>query len=228
MDNIPVILREEGDIDNNEYDQIIDQKKWKLRADLMTDRVLIRNASEDQIMRLIDLLKKHKLKDLESITFTTDHYKERKAFLKSLFTQIKAAGGLVVKNDKILMIYRNKKWDLPKGKLEREESQEEGAVREVEEECGVRVKLVDKICTTYHTYLLNGKGILKKNLWYLMECENDSDMKPQIEEGIEEVRWMDHREVRKCLYNTFPSIREVFQVYYENQKVDVTKLQKDA
>ena len=80
-------------------------------------------------------------------------------------TQIGAAGGLV-KNEagEYLFIYRNDKWDLPKGKIEKAERVKDAAVREVEEECGIKVsKLEEKICKTYHVYIYKGEVVLKKN-----------------------------------------------------------------
>jgi 8-oxo-(d)GTP phosphatase len=144
--------------------------------------------------------------------------KASKEYIKSKFEIIKAAGGLVEKGGKLLMIYRLQKWDLPKGKLDKKETPEDGAVREVEEECNIKVKLGEKICSTWHTYTRNGKGILKKTHWYQMFCEDDSELKPQIEEDIEEVRWMDAREIRQALYNSYPSIRNVFHNYYKQFK----------
>ena len=93
--------------------------------------------------------------------------KDAKEFLKSVVnsvTLIEAAGGLVM-NEKgeYLFIYRNDKWDLPKGKIEKEEKVKEAAVREVEEECGIKVSaLGQKLCKTYHVYLGRGEVVLKR------------------------------------------------------------------
>ena len=88
----------------------------------------------------------------------------------SKFIMIEAAGGLVFNKDgHILMIFRNGKWDLPKGKLEIGESVEECAKREVEEECGIYgLDIIEKLLDTYHTYKLKGNKILKKTYWYKM------------------------------------------------------------
>ena len=94
-----------------------------------------------------------------------------KTITKSV-TLIKAAGGLVKNlNGEYLFIYRNDKWDLPKGKVEKNERVKEAAVREVEEECGIKVdKLGDKICKTYHVYINKGDVVLKKTHWFDMKC----------------------------------------------------------
>ena len=76
--------------------------------------------------------------------------------LKNKIKLIKAAGGLVKNGDgDYLFIYRLGKWDLPKGKVEENEKMWEAAVREVEEECGIKINyLGKKITTSYHTYFL--------------------------------------------------------------------------
>jgi len=105
----------------------------------------------------------------------------------SLFTVVEAAGGLV-ENDKnqFLFIYRRKFWDLPKGKFEKNETRKETAVREVQEETGVKgIKLKSKIATTYHVFKTKtGKKILKKSYWFHMKVR-DQKLKPQKEEDIE-------------------------------------------
>lgn len=186
----------------------------------LEDDVLIRDASVEQIDTLMRIMKEKKLKKLESVTFTVNDHKSVKHFVKSKFKIIKAGGGIVRKDDKVLLIYRLKKWDLPKGKLDKNETVPKGALREVEEECNVKVKLGDKICSTWHTYTRNGKRILKKTTWFTMPCIDDSKMKPQMEENIEEVRWMNSREVRQAMYNSYPSIRHVFNQYYKMYAVE--------
>jgi 8-oxo-dGTP pyrophosphatase MutT (NUDIX family) len=139
---------------------------------------------------------------------------DAKAFLKSIIaniTLIEAAGGLV-KNDEghYLFIYRNDKWDLPKGKIEKDEQVKTAAVREVEEECGIQVsKLGKKICKTYHAYINKGEVVLKKTHWYSMRYKGIGKLKPQKEEGITDVRWFRKGHIDAILMNTFPSILDV-------------------
>jgi 8-oxo-dGTP pyrophosphatase MutT (NUDIX family) len=130
---------------------------------------------------------------------------------KRSITLIEAAGGLVKNNKGLyLFIYRNDKWDLPKGKLEKGESVKEGALREVEEECGITVeKAGKKICKTYHMYTSKGQVVLKKSHWYKMKYKGKDKLKPQTEEGITEVRWFEANDTAMILENTFPSITEV-------------------
>ncbi|MAO71278.1 MAG: hypothetical protein CMD02_02065 [Flavobacteriales bacterium] len=124
---------------------------------------------------------------------------------------IEAAGGLVF-NDKnqILMIFRNGKWDLPKGKIELGESTEDAAIREVEEECGIDNLQIDyKLINTYHIYNLNGFNILKKTFWFKMITSTLKSPKPQLNEGITRVEWCDNKRVSICLRNTYGTIKDV-------------------
>jgi len=124
---------------------------------------------------------------------------------------IEAAGGLVFNNDgDILMIFRNGKWDLPKGKLEIGESVEECAIREVEEECGILDLIIEnKIKDTYHTYVLEGENILKKTYWYKMKTDYSAKLVPQIEEGITKASWVDKDQISKKLKNSYGNISDV-------------------
>ena len=137
------------------------------------------------------------------------------ASFKSNFEIIKAAGGLVVNNQRVLMIFRNGKWDLPKGKLEVGESIDVCAKREVQEECGLNdLEIVDKLMNTYHTYEHKGQSILKETHWYLMTSSQSDGMSPQIEEGIEKVIWARKEDVNIHLENTYENIKRVFEKYY--------------
>ena len=122
-----------------------------------------------------------------------------------------AAGGYVKnKKGEILFIKRNGIWDLPKGKLENNESLFECAEREVEEECGVnQLTIKEKRCETYHTYKLNGISYLKHTHWYNFECDYKGLLVPQTSEGIELVKWVNQTEIKSHLRNSFKSIQEV-------------------
>ena len=126
---------------------------------------------------------------------------------KKKFKIIEAAGGVVLNNKKeILFIYRLDKWDLPKGKVEKGESIQETAIREVQEECGItKVKLEDFICKTYHIYRYDDKEILKISHWFKM-FSNETDLIPQLEEDITKVAWKNIDEIKTALKNTYPNI----------------------
>jgi len=125
------------------------------------------------------------------------------------FRIIEAAGG-VVDNSKgeILFIFRNGIWDLPKGKIENNESIKEAALREVEEECGIKqLKLDTLIDKTYHIYKMNDQYILKITHWFLMHSDFEGEFFPQLEEGITKVQWVSRQNLTKVLVNTFANIR---------------------
>ncbi|WP_295795812.1 NUDIX domain-containing protein [Mucilaginibacter sp.] len=139
---------------------------------------------------------------------------DAKAFLKAIKKSvrlIKAAGGLVKnEDDEYLFIFRNNKWDLPKGKIEKQEGTKEAAVREVEEECGIKVSKLDElVCKTYHSYLYKGEVVLKKTWWFNMRCRGQKNLVPQKEEGITDVRWFKKEDIGPIVENTFPSIMDV-------------------
>lgn len=131
----------------------------------------------------------------------------------SHFKQIDAAGGVILNDNRhILWIFRNGKWDLPKGKVESKESIMNAAIREVKEECSVDdIRLGPILGKTYHIYRFNGLNILKSSYWYGMTCSGEQSLKPQIEEGITKVIWADTKQHRKCLTNTYSSISELLK-----------------
>jgi len=130
------------------------------------------------------------------------------------FKIIKAAGGLVFYNEKILFIYRNKKWDLPKGKLENNESIKSCALREVKEECGIKnLKIIDFIGETYHIYMHSNELTLKVTYWYSMNSFVQENLQPQIEEGIEKVEWKNIRQTKNLLSSTYPNISKIIKKF---------------
>ena len=136
-------------------------------------------------------------------------------WLAQYFQVVEAAGGVVSQDSHTLMIHRLGKWDLPKGKLMPGEEYATAAVREVEEECNVRVQCLDELCTTWHTYIRQEAKILKKTVWYAMTCLDDKDMQPQQEEGIDKVAWMEEDAVAQALQQSYASIRHVWQAYHD-------------
>ena len=139
---------------------------------------------------------------------------EPKSYLKKITQSlplIRAAGGLVRNEDKAyLFIFRNGKWDIPKGKVEKQEKVKQAAVREVEEECGIKVSsLEERICKTYHAYQYKGEVVLKKTYWFNMNCKGQNKLVPQTEEGITDARWIKKEDISLITDNTFPSIMDV-------------------
>jgi 8-oxo-dGTP pyrophosphatase MutT (NUDIX family) len=137
----------------------------------------------------------------------------KKAFFKK-FTLIQAAGGLVQNEKKeILIIFRRGKWDLPKGKLDKGEKLEECAVREVEEETGLRrVKLLSPLTITYHTYHEGARFVLKESHWFNMQVKGVQKLIPQTSEDIHEIKWVAKDALSSYLKNSFPSVTDVFEL----------------
>lgn len=128
---------------------------------------------------------------------------------------ITAAGGIVRKGEEYLFIKRFGKWDIPKGKLEKLEDPQLGAIREIKEECGISNPVVEKfICETYHTYREKNKSTLKKTYWYGMSYEGEEELVPQSEEGISKVKWFKKTKLDKVRSNTYESILEVMDAYF--------------
>lgn len=133
-------------------------------------------------------------------------------YFSDQFKIIKAGGGKVFnKKNEILFIYRNDKWDLPKGKIEKGESIEEAAIREVEEETGVeQLKIEKPLETTYHIYKYKKKYVLKISYWFKMRSEFIGELYPQEEEGITRVEWLANIEIENALKNTYKNIKLLF------------------
>jgi len=126
---------------------------------------------------------------------------------------IKAAGGLVKNGEgQYLFIHRLGKWDLPKGKVEEDEKMKEAALREVEEECGIKINyLGKKIETTYHCYTMRGKFVLKQTKWYEMGVNKIPKLTPQLEEDIDQAIWVKKANLDKIKNDTYPLILDVIQ-----------------
>ena len=126
------------------------------------------------------------------------------------YKMIFASGGVVFNNEKLLMIYRNGFWDLPKGKMEPNECESECAVREVKEECGIdSLRVIKFLKYTYHTYVEDGQHILKKTSWYLMSSDFKKKLIPQKSEGISMAIWVSKNEIRYKLDNSFENIKDL-------------------
>ena len=138
--------------------------------------------------------------------------KLEKHFLKR-FPMVEASGGLVKHNDgRYLFIFRNNKWDLPKGKIEKREVIINAAMREVSEETAVADLIVTKpLPTTYHIYKANGKFKLKLTHWYLMKTKYQGVLIPQIEENIQKAVWKTKEEIPELLENAYENIKTVVE-----------------
>jgi 8-oxo-dGTP pyrophosphatase MutT (NUDIX family) len=149
------------------------------------------------------------------------YYPDEKEILKKVKEKIpvkRAGGGLVYNNiGEVLFIFRNGKWDLPKGGCEKNEEIEDSAIREVEEETGVdQLKITKKLQKTYHVFKRNGKYRLKITHWYEMKTNFTGTPIPQENEGIEKVAWLNPEQIKEAMKNSYENIKLLFEEEYEN------------
>jgi 8-oxo-dGTP diphosphatase len=116
---------------------------------------------------------------------------------------IEAAGGVVVHNGEVALVHRPRydDWTLPKGKLDRGESFEDAAVREVEEETGLRARLVRELPGTNY----RARGRPKIVRYWLMEVEHEGPFTPNDE--TDQLRWVSPGEALRLL--TYDRDRDV-------------------
>jgi len=144
------------------------------------------------------------------------YYPDEKVILKKLKEKIpvqRAGGGLVYnKNGEVLFIFRNGKWDLPKGGKEKREKMKLTAMREVEEETGVdNLIITKKLQKTYHIFKRNGIYKLKITQWYEMKTDFEGTPVGQLEEGIEKVAWLNPEQIQEAMKNSYENIKLVFE-----------------
>ena len=131
-----------------------------------------------------------------------------KKFL-SLLPNVIAGGGKVHnKKGEILFIFRNGKWDLPKGKAELKETINETALREVEEETGVfGLSIVKPLEITYHIFKRMGQFYIKVTYWFKMYSDYEGELIPQEKEGITKAKWISETKLTKVLNNSYANIK---------------------
>jgi 8-oxo-dGTP pyrophosphatase MutT (NUDIX family) len=180
------------------------------------DAVFIDECSTQAINAFLHEIKKEQFH--AGVMIDKDFEKLKKAFFHH-FTVIEAAGGIVQNSDKdFLFIYRLGKWDLPKGKVEAGEDLEACAIREVEEETNTTdLTLKKKVGETYHAYNAFGKHYLKTSHWYFMVCPAEQKSAPQTEENITEIKWTHAKNIRELMENTYPSIKDILNVFFDTK-----------
>ncbi len=164
---------------------------------------------------IVQMLKSKKVKMLYLY-----HSKEDKLwyYFLNMFKLVEAAGGLVrnLETNHFLFIFRNKKWDLPKGRINKNEEVKNAAIREVEEETGVEnLSIIKPLNTTYHIFKKNRKYRLKKTFWYLMETNYNGELTPETKEGIEKANWIDKKLITSLESKMYQNINLVISDYLD-------------
>nr|WP_321358460.1 NUDIX domain-containing protein [uncultured Draconibacterium sp.] len=179
-------------------------------------RILTENSGIDDIMGWLS-----EFENSDMTETVVEHPEVELLFqnFRSALLQIDAAGGVVKCDGKLLFIFRNGKWDLPKGKIDKGEDNETAALREVEEECGItNHSIVKALPSTYHIYKSPykktfGQWIFKETFWFEMEYNGDETPTPQQEEGITKVRWFHPNELDVVLENTYENLKALIELY---------------
>ena len=175
----------------------------KLEKETYFKNYLLETVSMVKVIRLLNTT------DVKEVRLI-HHNKEKllKLFLKKLPNVVAGGGKVINAKGEILFIYRNDKWDLPKGKTEGKESIENTALREVEEETGVAgLKIVKPLETTYHIFKRNGRNKIKITYWFEMETSFNGVLFPQEDEGITKVEWLNEKKSKKALENSYANIK---------------------
>ncbi len=151
------------------------------------------------------------LKNSHSIAITNGDFAVIFTELKTMFHYIEAAGGFIEKENKFLFIHRHGRWDLPKGKLEKKETIENAAIRECEEECGIKeLKIIKPLHSTFHIYAHKNSFALKQSYWFYMISSYNKALVPQTEEDIDRVEWFTKTEIEATiLSDTYFTISDV-------------------
>ena len=179
---------------------IISDKKSDLKNSLIIDPKLVEN---------LDLPKLLTKKKINSLGVFSNEFEVIINIFKKKFPEVIAAGGKVINNkSEILFIYRNKKWDLPKGKVEKNEIISETALREVKEETGIKnLSIIRPLDKTYHIFKRGGKNYLKTTYWFEMKSDFKGKFKPQKKEGITRVEWIGIENLSSVLPKSYANIR---------------------
>lgn len=182
-----------------------------------SNSVIVFIKNDEALMEAFEYFKSHP--SAIDMTLCTDTPEQAYNHIIQRYELINAAGGLIINEaEQFLLIRRNERWDLPKGKQEPEEPIESTAIREVCEECGIRqemIKIEKFLCRTAHIYNVYGPENLKHTYWYLMRTLSDVELTPQSDEGIQQIIWVKKEDMLLYLEETYPSIREVFQAFNE-------------
>jgi len=196
------------------YKVFIDHKPiiFVHKNDLSTGNLQFKSKKIKKLKELKNLMVEAEIDKPLYLTSKRPEEEFKRLFAKYKF--IEAAGGIVQRKDSFLIIKRKGFWDIPKGKIEKDESIEVACVREIMEECGIDGhEIISPLVNTYHTMKWNGKKALKKTYWFMLSYNGPITTTPQLEEDITEVKWMSREELLSIRGNTFGSINDVLDAF---------------
>lgn len=172
-------------------------------------------GKKKMLKQYLDLLDKNRT--VRAVVIYSENLEALWSDFQACFKVLEAAGGFVQNaENELLVFFRRGSWDLPKGKIDDGETPEQAAIREVQEETGLVNLVLEKFIThTYHTYELKGERILKKTWWYRMKT-TDSQVVPQTEEDIEEIRWVEPKSWLAAEAAVYGNIRDLIELAVKN------------
>ncbi|MDC1372272.1 NUDIX domain-containing protein [Flavobacteriaceae bacterium] len=191
--------------------QVFYKKKIILLTDVFKEEKDFKSfpIKDVKLKKVIKLLNK---KNINSVhLFHKNKDKLLKYFFKLIPTVIAAGGKITNSKSETLFIYRNDKWDLPKGKAEKNEQLPQTALREVKEETGIKEVSINKpLDITYHIFRRNNEYRLKVTYWFDMFSDYEGIFLPQLDEGITDVKWVKKADLEEVKINSYPNIRLLF------------------
>ncbi len=196
------------------YKVFIDQKPVVFieKEELSTQKIVEKAKNVSCIDDLKPLLKKASIKSPVYLTAKNPE-KSFNSFFAD-FKKIDAAGGIVQRKEKFLVIKRKGLWDIPKGRIDRGESAEKACVREIMEECGIKKpSIVHPLCETRHCMKWNGQPALKRTYWYMLTYDGPKQTTPEVKEDITEAVWMSRKKMIGIRENTFGSVNVVLDAF---------------
>ena len=191
--------------------QVFYKKKIILLTDVLEEGKDFKSfpIKDIKLKKVIKFLNK---KNINSVhLFHKNKDKLLKYFFKLIPTVIAAGGKITNSKSETLFIYRNDKWDLPKGKTEKNEQLPQTALREVKEETGIKEVSINKpLDITYHIFRRNNEYRLKVTYWFDMFSDYEGIFFPQLDEGITDVKWVKKDDLEEIKINSYPNIRLLF------------------
>lgn len=181
-----------------------------------TNHFFVDSYSAQDIKKWFHKFTQNEVLDVFLIHSKPEHFLK---LFQTVFTSIFAAGGVVLRQNEVLFIFRNRKWDLPKGKIDKGETNVDAAIREVEEECGItNLEIIKQLPSTFHIYQSSykktfGQWVFKETFWFEMKYVGKDSGEPQLDEGITKVKWFEINNLDEVLANTFKNLIQIILLY---------------